>query len=313
MKAPLVVTFALAAWLMAAPPVVPAQGTAEHATVVHPTVLHISPDTNSANLGDVERGRDLAIVAKSHDWVQVFASMGQERDVTGWVEARYVVGQNTPNADQIVFGEAVDSEAEASRRGGRKGAANDAGRLYYWIYDNMLKSPLAGEALYRAADIKWQMEKQDVSTLPSAKEMDPWARPQLNDELMRLVEKKFPRTKWSDLAAFALIDNKLCGEWQAKAKCPEKESEIYEKYAAEHPQSPKAAEALFEAAWRQAALVDIYRTDEDAGKSNSAKSKAIALAQRVTSQYGQTDWAARAADLVFKLNQGVAVFGNDAQ
>jgi len=31
---------------------------------------------------------------------------------------------------------------------------------------------------------------------------------------MKLVIKKFSGSKWADLAAFHLIDNKLCGDWQ---------------------------------------------------------------------------------------------------
>ena len=44
-------------------------------------------------------------------------------------------------------------------------------------------------------------------------------------------------------AAYHLLDNKLCGDWQGESKCPEREAEVYEKYADEHPQSPVAAEA----------------------------------------------------------------------
>ena len=77
----------------------------------------------------------------------------------------------------------------------------------------------------------------------------------MDEEFMKLVIKKFPHTKWADLAAFDLIDNKLCGSWKGETRCPEKEAEVYEKYAREHPDSPKAAEALFNAAWRQAVLV----------------------------------------------------------
>ena len=45
------------------------------------------------------------------------------------------------------------------------------------------------------------------------------------------------------LAAFDLLDKKLCGEWEGLPKCPEDESGMYEKYVKEHPTSPKNAEA----------------------------------------------------------------------
>jgi len=69
---------------------------------------------------------------------------------------------------------------------------------------------------------------------------------------------------------------------RAVSKCPVKESEIYEKYATEHPQSPAAAEALYDAAWRWSALIEIYKTEEEPKKSEEARAKAVALAQRAS-------------------------------
>ena len=109
---------------------------------------------------------------------------------------------------------------------------------------------------------------------------------------MKLVIKKFPGTKWADLAAFHLIENKLCGDWQG-SKCPDKEAEAYEKYAKEHPQSPSTPEALYQAASRRAALIEIYKTEEQSKKSEESKSRAIALTQQLTTQFPQSDWAAR--------------------
>jgi len=86
--------------------------------------------------------------------------------ITGWVLSRSVVQSTTQDGDRIIFGEAADSEDQASRRRGRRDAAQDALRLYYRIYDLMPASPLAAEALYRAADIRWQIERSDVMTRP---------------------------------------------------------------------------------------------------------------------------------------------------
>ncbi len=69
---------------------------------------------------------------------------------------------------------------------------------------------------------------------------------------MKLVMKKFPGTKWADIAAFHLLENKLCGDWQGASKCPDKEADMYEKYVKEHEQSPSApGSAAFAAAWRR--------------------------------------------------------------
>ena len=67
------------------------------------------------------------------NWVHVEANLTEERTVTGWVLDKGVVRASTPNGDKILFGEAVDSEDQASRRHGRNGAAQDAMRLYYRV------------------------------------------------------------------------------------------------------------------------------------------------------------------------------------
>jgi hypothetical protein len=294
---------------------------ADHATMVRPTDLFVAPGFNSEKLRQVERGRDMVVLEHTNmdnsDWFKVFVTFVQgesRQDVTGWVTGKGLVTVSTPNGDEIIFGEAVDSEKQAEQRGGRKGAAQDAMRLYYRLWDIFPNSPLAGEALWRSADIRWQLEKADLMPRASYREMDPDARTPIDEDLMRQVEKKFPHTKWADLAAYDMIDNKLCGDWKGLAKCPDKESEIYEHYAHEHPQSPKAAEALYNAAWRQAALVDIYRTNNENDKSANARKKATALAQELVSQHPQDgDWKPRALDLIYKLEQNVPVFGSQAQ
>jgi hypothetical protein len=295
---------------------------APHATVVRQAVLYLSPDTTSAKMADVERGRDLVLLESTPDWVHVEAVLAgtgrtdddqpEARIVSGWIPDKGVVRASTPEGDRIVFGEAVDSEDQASRQAGRRGAAADARRLYYRVYDLFPNSPLAGESLYRAADIQWQLDKADIMTKPSAKERDPFLRGEINEHWMKEVIKKFPGTKWADLASFHLIDNKLCGDWQGASKCPEKEAGIYEKYADEHPQSPATPEALYDAAWRWSALIQIYKTEEDAKKSDQAKEKAASLAQKVATQYPQSDWGARAQSLLFLVRQDVPTWG-DAQ
>jgi outer membrane protein assembly factor BamD (BamD/ComL family) len=272
--------------------------------------IYIAPDTSSAKLGDVDRGREVIVLETSHEWLKVEANVTEERTITGWILSKGVVQASTPNGDRILFGEAVDSEDQASQRHGRRGAAQDAMRLYYRVYDLFPKSPIAGESLYRAADIRWQIEKADVSSRPSAHEKEAFLREGMNEDFMREVIKKFPGTKWADLAAFHLIENKLCGDWQGSSKCPEKEAEMYQKYANDHPQSPALAEALYDAAWRFSALIEIYKTEEQSKKSDQSKARAIATAQKVATQFPQSDWGARAERLLYLIQQGVPAYGN---
>jgi outer membrane protein assembly factor BamD (BamD/ComL family) len=272
--------------------------------------LYLSPDATSAKLAEVERGREVIILETSRDWLHVEANVTEERTVTGWMLDKGVLRASTPNGDKILYGEGVDSEDQASQRRGRRGAAQDAMRLYYRTAEYFPSSPLAGEAMYRSADIRWQLEKADVSTRPSAKEREAFLREGMDEHYMKEVMKKFPGTKWADLAAFHLIDNKLCGDWQGATKCPEKEAEIYEKYANEHPQSSTAAEALYDAAWRYSALIEIYKTETQPKKSEESKAKAISLAQKIVTQFPQSDWGTRAQRLLFLLQQGIPTYGN---
>ena len=300
---------------------------AERAALVREAVIYLSPDTGSNKLGDAERGRELVLLDRSRGWLHVEALLGRQhapdpafdeddeedvKTITGWVLDSGVVWASTANGDRILFGAAADCEEEASRRHGRRGADQEALRLYHRVYDLFPNSPLAGEALYRAADIRWQVEKADVMTRPSARENNPALRGTIDEEAMKHVMKKYPGTKWADLAAFHLLDNKLCGVWQG-SKCPEKEAEIYEKYVKERPQSPAAPEALYNAASRRAALIEIYKTEEQAKKSEESKNRAIALAQQLASQYPQSDWSARGQALLFLVQQGVTTYGNAVQ
>ncbi|MGA9508322.1 MAG: SH3 domain-containing protein [Candidatus Sulfotelmatobacter sp.] len=292
-------------------------------TLVHEETIRVAPSTDAARVGEANRGNELIVIDNSRDWVHVEAILrepsneegatedeAEGKAITGWLPSRSVVLSTTQDGDKVIFGEAADSEDQASSRRGRRDAAQDAMRLYYRVYDLMPASPLAAEGLYRAADIRWQIERADVMTRPSARARESYMRGQMNEDWMKLVIKKYPSTKWADLAAFRLLENKLCGDWEGLSKCPDKEADIYENYAKEHPQSPAAAEALYDAAWRRSALIEIYKTEPNQKKSAESKERALSLAQKVVSQYGQSDWAYRAQRLIFYIQQGVATFGN---
>jgi outer membrane protein assembly factor BamD (BamD/ComL family) len=299
---------------------------ADRGTIVREAIIYISPDSSSHKLAQAERGREIILLDKSRNWLQVEALLGyvnnpdaefvdedeeeNRKTVTGWILDTGAVWASTPNGDRIVYGAAIDAEDVASQRHGRRGAAQDALRLYRRVYDIFPNSPLAAEALYRAADIKWQIDKSDLMSRPSAHEKESFYRQGIDDEQMRLVMKKFPGSKWAELASFHLIDNKLCGDWQGASKCPDKEADIYEKYAKEHPQSPSAPEALYDAAWRRAALIEIYKTEDQQKKSDKSKEQAISLAQQLISQYAQSPWASRGQMLLYLIQQGVPTYGN---
>lgn len=283
---------------------------AVHAATVRVAPIYLSPDSSSQKLVDLDRGREVIFLGTSGNWAHVEANVTEERIVTGWMENKGLVQASTPDGDKVLFGEAVDAEDEASRPHGRKYAAQDAMRLYGEVAELFPKSPLAGEGMYRSADIRWQLEKTDVMSLPSAREQESFLRRGMNEDYFKKLIKKFPGTKWAYLATFHFIDNKLCGDWQGQSKCPAKEAEIYENYAKDYPQSPALAQALYQAAYRWSALIEIYKTEENLKKSEEAKNRAIAAAQRAISQAGQSDWGSRAQRLLYMIQQGIPTYGN---
>ena len=278
----------------------------EHATLIREESLYVSAGANAQKTAQAGRGSALTILERSNadnqPWIRAFVRLEQgtqTREVTGWLPAKTLVTASTANGDEVVFGRAVDSERQAEERGGRKGAAEDALRLYSRVPELFPGSPLAAEAMWRAADIRWQLAK--AYFVRSGKPLD--------DKYLKEVVAKFPQSKQAELAAYDLLDNQMCPEWRGMAECPTKESALYEQYAHEHPQSPKAAEALYNAAWRQAALTDIYRINDEKAKSDTARKKATALAQEVQGQQQDVDWKARATDLIYKLEQKIPIYG----
>jgi outer membrane protein assembly factor BamD (BamD/ComL family) len=289
------------------------------------TPLFVSPDMHAQKVDRVQVGREMVVAEKSGPWVRVYANTDIEEEhqsdtpvfgttdtpppISGWMESKGVVQDATPNGDQVLMGAAANEEALASDPRGPVNAARSAHLLYRRLAEMFPNSPLAPEAAWRAADILWQLQKSDFSSLPSAKERDPYLRDQMDEDDLKKVIKYYPHTRWADLADYDLIDNKLCGDWQGTTKCPEKESDIYEKYAAEHPDGPRTAKALYEAVYRQAVLTDMYGADGNNKKQDEAHNHARELVARLKDKFPQSDFTWRAAALVYKLDQGIPVYG----
>src|SRR3982750_3873553 len=86
---------------------------AERGVLVRETNIYISPDSNAAKLVTAERGRDLAVLDHTKGWLQVIVEitqpMKESRAITGWIVDKGVILKTTPNGDQIIYGEAIDS------------------------------------------------------------------------------------------------------------------------------------------------------------------------------------------------------------
>ena len=297
-------------------------------TVIRTTNLYVAPDLSSARLAQISPGREMVISEKNGDWARVFANTDEETSqsqdapvfgndaaavpIAGWMQAPGVVSVDTPKGDLILFGAAASEEIDASLPRAPQSFAQAARLLYQRMADFYPQSPLAPEAAWRSADIRWQLLKADVFSLPSAHEKENYLREQIDEEEMRKLRKTYPNSRWADLADWDMLDNKICGDWQGSPKCPLKESQFYEKYAQDHPESPRAAQALYNAVYRQGALHDIYAANGDGKKAAEAKARAVTMAGTVAGKYPQSDYAARAASLVYQLQESIPVYGTAA-
>ncbi len=300
---------------------------ADRATVLHDANVYLAADAESQKVSEVTPGHEMVVTERSGSWVKVFANTDTQDDAeeqqpefgaddkvtptSGWIRDKGVISPTTPNGDVLLYGAAAEMEDKASQPHAPKGAAGGAHLLYRRVPEYFPQSLLAPEAAWRAADVRWQMERRDVSTLPSAKEQEAYLRPQIFEGEMRKVIKSYPGTKFAAMAAYAMLDNKLCGDWQGLPKCPEMEAGLYEKYAKQFPDGPKTAEALYNAAYREGVAVTMYTVDGNKKRAESAAAKTQALAGEVRARFPQSDFGARAQSVAYRVEQGIAVYGSD--
>jgi hypothetical protein len=303
---------------------------AARATVLHDAIVYVASDADSQKISLVTPGHEVVVIERSAPWMKVFANtdvnddaneddrnkpeFGEDANVTpasGWIRDKGIVGPTTAGGDAILFGSAANFEDEAAGPHAPKGAAGAAHLLYKRVAEYFPDSPLAPEAAWRSADIRWQLGKIDISTLPSAKEQEAYLRPQLYEGELKKVMKTYPGTRFAALAAYDLLDNKLCGDWQGLPKCPEMETGLYQKYAQQYPDGPKSAEALYNAVYRQGVAVTMYAVQEDKKRSQSAAQRTQALAQELKERYPKTDYAARGESIAYRVAQGIPIYGSD--
>ena len=193
---------------MMAAPKPPAPSNGPKATVLRNTNLYVSPDTGAARMAEIAPGREMVIVEKNGPWLRVFANtdeqiskaqdapvFGQEASavpISGWMPAAGVVSAETPKGDLILFGAAASEEIDASLPRAPQGIAQAARLLYQRMADFFPQSPLAPEAAWRSADIRWQLQKADVFSLPSAHEKESYLREQIPDDEIPQAEERIP-------------------------------------------------------------------------------------------------------------------------
>ena len=301
---------------------------AARATLLHSANVYVTADADAQKISLVTPGHEVVVVERTGPWVRVFANTDAKDDIndidkpefssddnvtpaSGWIRDKGIIAPSTPGGDVILYGTAANEEEEASQPHAPKGAAEAAHLLYRRVFEYFPDSPLAAEAAWRSADVRWQIDKVDISTLPSAKEQEAYLRPQIYEGDMKRVIKLYPGTKFAGMASYELLDNKLCGDWQGLPKCPEMETNLYVKYAQQFPDSPKAPEALYNAVYRQGVLVTMYTVQDEKKRAAAAAQHAQDLAKNLKDRYPQSDFAARAASIAYRVQQDIAIYGND--
>src|SRR6202789_890566 len=178
------------------------------ATVIRNTNLYVAPDTTSARMAEISPGREMVIGERNGPWVRVFANTDEQISkaqdapvfghdaaavpIAGWMQAPGVVSVDTPKGDLILFGAAASAEKDANLPHAPQEFAQAARLLYQRMADYFPQSPLAPEAAWRSADIRWQLQKADVFSLPSAHEKDAYLREHIDDRGMKRIKNFYP-------------------------------------------------------------------------------------------------------------------------
>ena len=298
------------------------------AVILHDTIVYVTPSDDGQKVDEVTLGHEVIVTDHNGAWVRVFANTdtpdqddpdhepefatdSEPTPQTGWIKDKGIVNALTPDGDAILFGAAADLEEQAEQPHAPKGAAMGAHLLFRRVYEYFPTSPYAGEAFYRSADIRWQLQKADNSSLPSAKEQEAYLRPQLYEGEMNKIIKLYPGSSQAARAAYDKLDNKLCGDWQGLPKCPEQETGYYLKYASDWPDSPRAPEAVYNAIYRQGVLVSMYLVDGDKKRSQFAADRVAKLTADMRTRYPASDFTRRAQSIAFRVKQGIPIYGTD--
>ena len=212
------------------------------------------------------------------------------------------------------MGEAANQEALASDPRGPANAAQSARLLYRRVVEMFPNSPLVPEAAWRAADILWQIEKADASTRPSAQEKRSLpARPDGRgraEEGHQALSPHPPGRSGRLRPHRQQALRRLAGRPSARRR--------NRKFTKSTPPSIPTARAPRRLFTRPSTARPCSRTcmpptaaTRRADEAHNHAQELAAQAQR--SSFPQSDYAWRAGALVYKLDEGVPVYGIDRE
>ena len=138
------------------------------ATLVHQAIVYVAADDNAQHISEVLPGHEVVVIERNGAWVRVFANtdipdeqaddlkpeFSTDQTVTpasGWIHDKGIVSPATANGDAILYGTAANFEEQAEQPHAPKDAAEEAHLLYRRVAEYFPDSPLAAEAMFRAA------------------------------------------------------------------------------------------------------------------------------------------------------------------
>ena len=135
-------------------------------------MIYVNPAHQSARLSEIGRGREVAVLEQAHGWVNVVGTVASEprpgeRERPQRDRLDRSTRASSPRRRRTATRSCTAKRLTASRRraiaAGAPTPTSDAMRLYSRLVEYFPQSPLAAEAPYRAADIRWQIEVVDAA------------------------------------------------------------------------------------------------------------------------------------------------------
>jgi hypothetical protein len=288
------VLVSLVVWLLT--PTAGAAAMAGRAVVTNNQRLYREARLRSKAIGRLTIGEEVTVTGRQGDLLEI--SLPNQK--AGWTLANgLIVLDENPHAAALLF-EAADSMAESNSLDSWQAAA----RLFRMAAALATAGPYAAEAAFRAAELAWQAEIRQTGASSD--------KGSLAD--LAAVTRTYAKSPAAARAAFLLLRNSLCEQWDGTPGCPAAEVGLISDYLRQYPNSVHAAEARYAIAYRHAALVEIYLAKDKAHfspeKAVEHKAKALAASEQLAQDPVATLWRVRAERLIWSLQNNVGVYSD---
>lgn len=268
--------------------------TSLRAVVTNDQRLYREARVESKTVGRIAVGEDATVIGREGTLLRI--TLPGER--SGWTLANgIVVLDDNPRAAALLY-EAANEVARAES----VEAWSAAARLFRKAATAASTGPYAPDAAWRAAELAWRAEHRRTGRISDAiKELE-------------AVTRLFPKTRAAARAAYLLLRNELCEQWEGTPGCPLAEIGLISRYLEQYPDSEHAAELRYAIAYRHAALVEIYLQQPaphfSPERAVEHKAKAREAVEALVGKHAleAAAWAARGERLLWSLDNNIGVY-----